>query len=137
MGSTPKAAASVTVAGRAPSATCRRHSASIPSAGAAASASWAHAPATLGTKEKTVKKVKEQILTPAPAAAGQVSSWHVLFYQRCVISIICTVTKGGKKNLLFIASYTLGYACCIVLPQKSFNNTKNQVWEELVLLQNC
>lgn len=55
-GSTPKAAASVTVAGRAPSATCRRRSASIPSAGAAASASWAHAPATLGTKEKTVKK---------------------------------------------------------------------------------
>lgn len=98
MGSTPKDAASVTVAGRAPSATCRRRSASIPSAGAVASASWAHAPATLGTKEKTVKKVKEQIFIPAPAAAGQVSSWHVLFYQCCLILIICTGTKGGKKK---------------------------------------
>lgn len=59
MGSTPKDAACVTVAGRAPSVTCLQVSASIPSVGDGAFASWALVPATLGTKEKTVKKVNE------------------------------------------------------------------------------
>lgn len=59
MGSTPKGAACVTVAGRAPNVTCLQLSASIPSVGAGAFASWAPVPATLDTKEKTVKKVNE------------------------------------------------------------------------------
>lgn len=59
MGSTPKDAACATAAGRAPSATCRQLSASIPSVGAEAFASWAPVPATPDTKEKTVKKVNE------------------------------------------------------------------------------
>lgn len=59
MGSTPRDAACVTVAGRAPSVMCLQLSASIPSAGAGAFASWALVPATPDTKEKTVKKVNE------------------------------------------------------------------------------
>lgn len=59
MGSTPKDAACVTVAGRAPSVMCLQRSASILSVGVGAFASWALVPATLDTKEKTVKKVNE------------------------------------------------------------------------------
>lgn len=59
MGNTPKDVACVTVAGRAPSVTCLQVSASIPSVEAGAFASWALVPATLDTKEKTVKKVNE------------------------------------------------------------------------------
>lgn len=58
-GSTPKDAACVTVAGRALSVMCLQLSASIPSVGAGAFASWALVPATPDTKEKTAKKVNE------------------------------------------------------------------------------
>lgn len=58
-GSTPKDAACVTAAGRAPSVMCLQLSASIPSAAAGAFASWALVHATPDTKEKTVKKVNE------------------------------------------------------------------------------
>lgn len=59
MGSTPKDAACVTAAGRAPSVMYLQLSASIPSVEAGAFASWAPVPATLDTKEKIVKKVNE------------------------------------------------------------------------------
>ena len=59
--STPRAAASVSAAGRAPSATCPRRSVSTRSAGVVGFASWAPVLATLDTKEKTAKKVNMSI----------------------------------------------------------------------------
>lgn len=67
-GSTPKDVACVTAAGRALSVMCLQLSASIPSVGAGAFASWALVPATLDTKEKTVKKLIAWT-QPAPAMA--------------------------------------------------------------------
>lgn len=105
MGSTPKDAACATAAGRAPSAMCLQLSASIPSVGAGASASWALVPATLDTKEKTVKKVNEKICTPAPAVLGHVSSWHVQFYQFCWVQIICTKCFFKNNFRIILQNY--------------------------------
>lgn len=66
-GSTPRAAASASAAGRALSATCPPRSASTRSAGGVASASWAPAPATRGTKERTAKKVNVPVFAEARA----------------------------------------------------------------------
>lgn len=65
-GSTPRAAACASAAGRAPSATCPPRSASTRSAGAAASASWAPVPATRGTKARTARKVNTSVRAGAP-----------------------------------------------------------------------
>lgn len=56
MGSTPRAAACASVAGRAPSVMYRLPSALTRSVGVVGFASWALALATRDTKEKTVKK---------------------------------------------------------------------------------
>lgn len=55
--STPRAAASVSVAGRAPSVMYQIRSVSTRSAGVMGFVSWALVFATLDTKERTVKKV--------------------------------------------------------------------------------
>lgn len=57
MGSTPRAAASVSVAGRAPSVMCRLHSVLTLSVGVVGFVSWAPVLATQDTKEKIVKKL--------------------------------------------------------------------------------
>lgn len=57
MGSTPRAAASVSVAGRAPSVTCRLPSVLTHSVEVVGFVSWALVLATQDTKEKTVKKL--------------------------------------------------------------------------------
>lgn len=57
MGSTPRAVASASVAGRAPSVTCRLPSVLTLSAGAVGFVSWALVRATQDTKEKVVKKL--------------------------------------------------------------------------------
>lgn len=62
-GSTPRAAACVSVAGRAPSVMCRLPSALTRSVGVVGFASWALALATQDTKEKIVKKVNMSIFT--------------------------------------------------------------------------
>lgn len=59
--STPRAAASVSAAGRAPSVMCRLPSVLTRSAGVVGFVSWALVLATLDTKEKTVKKVNMSI----------------------------------------------------------------------------
>ena len=61
MGSTPRAVASASVAGRAPSVTCRLPSVLTLSAGAVGFVSWALVRATQDTKEKVVKKVNMSI----------------------------------------------------------------------------
>lgn len=63
MGSTPRAAACVSVAGRAPRVMCRLRSALTHSVEVVGFASWALALATQDTKEKTVKKVNMSIFT--------------------------------------------------------------------------
>lgn len=57
MGSTPRAAASVSAAGRGPSVTCQLPSALTHSVGGVGFVSWALVLATQDTKEKTVKKL--------------------------------------------------------------------------------
>lgn len=57
MGSTRRAAASVSAAGRAPSVMCRLPSALTRSAGVVGFASWALVLATQDTKERIVKKL--------------------------------------------------------------------------------
>lgn len=57
MGSIQRAAASVSVAGRAPSVMCRRPSVLTHSVGVVGFASWALVRATQDTKEKIVKKL--------------------------------------------------------------------------------
>lgn len=56
-GSTPRAAASVSAAGRAPSVTCRLPSVLTHCAGVVGFVSWALVLATQDTKEKIVKKL--------------------------------------------------------------------------------
>jgi hypothetical protein len=63
MGSTQRAAACVSVAGRAPSVMCRRPSALTHSVGVVGFVSWALVLATQDTKEKIVKKVNMSIFT--------------------------------------------------------------------------
>lgn len=63
MGSTPRAAASVLVAGRALSVMCRLHSVLTRSVGVVGFVSWAPVLATQDTKEKIVKKVNMSIFT--------------------------------------------------------------------------
>lgn len=65
MGSTPRAAASVSVAGRAPSVTCRLPSVLTHSVEVVGFVSWALVLATQDTKEKIVKKVNMSIFTEA------------------------------------------------------------------------
>lgn len=64
-GSTPRAAASVSAAGRAPSVTCRLPSVLTHCAGVVGFVSWALVLATQDTKEKIVKKVNMSIFTEA------------------------------------------------------------------------
>lgn len=62
-GSTPRAAACVSAAGRAPSVMCRLPSVLTHSVGVVGFVSWALVLATRDTKEKIVKKVNMSIFT--------------------------------------------------------------------------
>lgn len=94
MGSTRRAAASVSAAGRAPSVMCRLPSVLTRSAGVVGFASWALVLATQDTKERIVKKVNMSIFT------------EVYCYLRIKKQIIVVVFSLADKPF-----YMLPYEC--------------------------